>query len=191
MLCIAFPELCPTFSIHLTIALLFKSSYLDSLQIRTPLHTVWPQSMAELIRDTAFGHFVRFVSHGKSLQFIEEKDPSLWKRYLDREQIGNMAAFGKTSLTSEELEQKDASPSPQHQCSDGLRADGNLISSSGETSQTRRGEKERRLGDNLHSTLTGQHIDSEKGRDASFVSWYGDKDPEVGIPICTCVICLQ
>lgn len=41
--------------------------------------------MGDLIQDTMFGKVVRFATKGKYLQYSEERDPSLWKQYLDRQ----------------------------------------------------------------------------------------------------------
>ena len=50
--------------------------------------------MTDLIRDTAFGHLVRFATRGKYLQFAEEADPSVWTRYLDEKKSGYLAYHG-------------------------------------------------------------------------------------------------
>ena len=119
--------------------------------------------MAELIRDTVFGHFVRLLTHGRVLQYAEEKDPSLWKAYIDREQTKNMALFGNTEGTESEKNNKSKEELP----------------SSEESSQTRDGNTEGREHNQLHSTLTAQRVDTEKGRDITMVFWFGDDDPEV------------
>ena len=119
--------------------------------------------MAELIRDTAFGHLLRLITKGKVLQYAEEKDPRLWKQYIDRDQTKNMAMFGNPEGT--ELEKKtdmdDAPPSSE------------------ESSQTRTGDADQREHNRLHSTITAQRVDTEKGRDITMVTWFGDDDPEV------------
>ena len=122
--------------------------------------------MAQLIRDTVFGHAVRLITNGRYLQYAEEQDPTLWKQYLDREQTRNMALHGNSEGPGEEdkLEKDDA----------------NLPSE--ESSQTRVGNGELQE-HQLSSTITGQVIDPEKGRDITIVTWFGDMDPEV------CVSC--
>lgn len=50
--------------------------------------------MTDLIRDTAFGHLVRFITRGKYLQFAEEADPTVWTRYLDEKKSGYLAYHG-------------------------------------------------------------------------------------------------
>lgn len=119
--------------------------------------------MAELIRDTVFGHFVRLLTKGRVLQYAEEKDPKLWKQYVDREQTRNMALFGNIEGTEpeEKNESKDVLPSSE------------------ESSQTRTEDADGREHNQLHSTLTAQRVDTEKGRDTTVVTWFGDDDPEV------------
>jgi len=47
--------------------------------------------MLELIRDSAFGHCVRLVTRGKYLQYPEERDPEIWKKYVSHEKSGYAA----------------------------------------------------------------------------------------------------
>ena len=120
--------------------------------------------MSELIRDTVFGHFVRLITNNRVLQYAEEKDPSLWKQYLDREQTKNMALYGNTEgpTSSEKLKEANANASSE------------------ESSQTRagNGDLEEEREHQLSSTITGQRIDTEKGRDVTMVAWFGENDPE-------------
>lgn len=136
--------------------------------------------MSELIRDTAFGHLVRFLTKGRALQYAEEKDPSLWKQYLNRDQTKNMALYGHPGdETPEEKQERESVPVSETQSSTNGngngKGNGNGASLSDESSQTRAGDGEHQLS----STLTGQKIDPEKGRDVTMVTWFGDNDPEV------------
>lgn len=116
--------------------------------------------MAELMRDTVFGHFVRLISKRKYFQYAEERDPKLWKQYLDREQTKNMALYGNTNGPSgDEGSEKEVVNTPSE-----------------ESSQARAEEEEH--DHQLSSTITGQVIDPEKGRDVTMVTWFGDNDPE-------------
>ena len=117
--------------------------------------------MAELIRDTVFGHFVRLITKQRYLQYAEERDPKLWKQYLDRGQTKNMALYGNTNGPSE----------------DEMSEKGGVNTPSGGSSETTAEGEEREQ--QLSSTITGQVIDPEKGRDVTMVTWFGDKDPEV------------
>lgn len=119
--------------------------------------------MAELIRDTVFGHFVRLITKGRVLQYAEEKDPELWKKYTDREQTKDMALFGNPEgiFSEEKQDREDTSPS------------------SGNSSQTRTADEDSQEHNQFHSTITGQRVDTEKGRDATMVTWFSDDDSEV------------
>ena len=72
--------------------------------------------MSELIRDTVVGHILRFLTKGRVLQYAEEKDPSLWKQYLDRDQSKNMALYGHTGDEAlEEKQERESSPTDETQ----------------------------------------------------------------------------
>lgn len=132
--------------------------------------------MSELIRDTVFGHIVRFVTKARVLQYAEEKDPSLWKQYLHRDQTKNMALYGHPGdETPEEKQERESAPVSETQSN----ANGDVIGANGseESSQIRAGGREHQLS----STVTGQKIDPEKGRDTTMVTWFGENDPEVRI----------
>ena len=117
--------------------------------------------MTELMRDTVFGHFVRLITKHRYFQYAEERDPKLWKQYLDREQTRNMALHGNTNGPPiDDNSEKEIVNTPSDVSSD-ARVGGE--------------EPEQQLS----STITGQVIDPEKGRDVTMVTWFGDKDPEV------------
>lgn len=121
--------------------------------------------MAELIRDTAFGHIVRFVSRGKLLQYQEERDPSLWKKFLDEKQSGYLAHHGTTDPPEDGEEPETLG---------GVRTreekESEKRSDSNSSSQTGVGEGVNRA--------SGVKVDPEKGKDLEVISWYGDNDPE-------------
>ncbi|KAL8950689.1 MAG: hypothetical protein Q9222_003275 [Ikaeria aurantiellina] len=108
--------------------------------------------MAEFIRDTAFGHIVRIITRGKSLQYAEDKDPSLWRKYMSDEKTMRMAHHGNP-------EKETAGDAP--------------LPSSEESSRTRAGDEQ------PINEPTGQPIDQEKGRDTNVVDWFDEHDPEV------------
>ena len=117
--------------------------------------------MTELMRDTVFGHFVRLITKHRYFQYAEERDPKLWKQYLDREQTRNMALHGNaTGPSADDNSEKEIINTPSDVSSD---------------ARVVREEHEQQLS----STITGQVIDPEKGRDVTMVTWFGDNDPEV------------
>ena len=114
----------------------------------------------ELIRDTVVGHALRLVSGGKILPYAEDKDPNLWKRYVDREKTADMAHHGHTG--PEEADGDDANSPRDSQTA--IRRTPTTASSRDE---------------DVPRNAVGDRIDQEKGRDINVVHWYGDNDPEV------------
>lgn len=130
--------------------------------------------MSELIRDTAFGHIVHFVSKGKLLQYAEERDPNLWKLYIHRDQTKNIALHGNTDgQVPDEKEKRDGADSSEASS----RTRHGDEESEYRMNRARTAEEERQY--QMSSTVTGQRIDTEKGRDITMVTWFGDNDPEV------------
>jgi len=131
--------------------------------------------MKELVRDTVVGHLLRLATRGKVLQFEEERDPSLWKRYVDKEKSGRMAHHGTVEEEKKnEQEGNDTSDdSAQEQQRAGV-AGGDTTANTRNSSDTRVGSAEARRND-----VSGVPVDAEKGRDVSIVTWFGDNDPEV------------
>ena len=130
--------------------------------------------MTEMIRDTAFGHILRLVTGGRVLQYEEDKDPSVWKRYIDKEKSGRMAHHGTVEEEKKEEEGKktgneDAGEDQQPDRQQGSHG-----------AQASRNSSNTQLGDETpRNEVSGVPIDSEKGRDASIVTWFSDEDPEV------------
>lgn len=111
--------------------------------------------MAELMRDTLVGDFIRIFSGHRILPYAEEKDPSLWKRYVHHEKTDRMAHHGH--IQEETEEEQD------------------------ERRHRRRSSETTAVGDEQPTNLvTGHVIDKEKGRDINVVHWYGEDDPEAG-----------
>jgi DHA1 family multidrug resistance protein-like MFS transporter len=119
--------------------------------------------VVDLLRDSPFGHLVRLVSRGKLLQYPEERDPSLWKRYVNQEKSGFVAHHGNTQEPGEEVEELSRVR--------GIRErDGHDSETS---SHTRVGEG--------HNEASGVRVDTEKGKDAHVIDWDGPDDPQVRI----------
>ncbi|KAL9613404.1 MAG: hypothetical protein Q9167_002052 [Letrouitia subvulpina] len=106
--------------------------------------------MAELVRDTVFGHLLRLATRGRVLQYAEQKDPSLWRAYLSDEKTRGMAQHGQPEPT----------------------AHNEPVPSSEDSSRTRAGD------DRDANEATGQRIDTEKGRDMNVVEWFDENDSE-------------
>jgi len=128
--------------------------------------------MAVLLRDTAFGRILRVVSGKKIFRYAEERDPSIWKRYVDVEGSANLAHHG----THEPAEEGQGSPErvtgDLHQQSDDEKekdadeSDGTQIPSNNS------------YGDEPINYASGVKVHPEHGKDVHLVTWYGDDDPE-------------
>lgn len=131
--------------------------------------------MAELIRDTAFGHLLRFLSRGKLLQFAEERDPTIWTRYIDEKKSGHLAHHGDTNPPEDGEEINGLGGVRTREAQNTLEAPAHRASPAGSQSDQ---SSRTRVGDDNVNHVSGIKIDSEKGRDIHLVSWYGDDDPE-------------
>ena len=131
--------------------------------------------MTELIRDTAFGHLIRFVSRGKYLKFQEEEDISVWTRYIDEKKSGHLAHHGNTEppedgaemegiggVRTREKENELQAPLDKRRLSDDKSID---------SSRTRASDEEAAV-----NHASGMKVDPEKGKDVYLVSWYGSND---------------
>jgi DHA1 family multidrug resistance protein-like MFS transporter len=144
--------------------------------------------MKELFRDTTTGHVLRLITKGRILQYEEDRDPSLWQRYIDKEKSGRMAHHGHTG--EEEKEEKDDEKNDSGEDESGPGKDESFENDSStqrpageERNQenARRSSSDTRVGaDGTHrNEVSGVAVDPEKGRDVSIVTWYGENDPEV------------
>jgi hypothetical protein len=116
--------------------------------------------VADLIRDSPFGHIVRLVTRQKYFQYPEEKDPKLWKKYVHEEKSAYMAHHGTAEPPEEETDElKDLR---------GVRS----------REQGYGSNSERTLGEGVNEA-SGARVDPEKGKDKHVISWFGDEDPQV------------
>lgn len=130
---------------------------------------VW-LDMTELIRDTAFGHLVRFVSRGKLLKYAEEADPSLYKNYIDQKASGYLADHGDTNPREDGTE-PDALKSEKE-------TNGQDPSKTRSSSQGT-GDTKVESDDDTHvNQASGVKVDPEKGQDKHVIGWWGDNDTE-------------
>jgi DHA1 family multidrug resistance protein-like MFS transporter len=134
--------------------------------------------MKELIRDTVFGHGLRLITRGRVLQYEEDRDPSLWKRYIDKEKSGKMAHHGTTEdeEKEEEKEKDDESKSSGNDEERQPTAEQSAAETSRHSSDTRVGSPGVQ-----RNEISGVKVDPEKGRDVSIVTWFSEDDPEVSI----------
>lgn len=120
--------------------------------------------MKELVRDTVVGHLLRLATREKVLQYEEERDQSLWKRYVDKKKSGRMAHHGNVEEEEKEETGDTSDDNTQEQQRAGI-AEGNTISDTRNSSDTRVGGREAQ-----RNEVSGVPVDPEKGRDVSIVS---------------------
>ena len=106
--------------------------------------------VADLIRDSPFGHIVRLVTRKKCFQYPEEKDPSLWKKYVNQEKSGYVAHHGDTSPPEEESREL-------------RQARGMREREGSESEQTEVGDE--------YNYASGARVDQEKGKDHHIVDY--------------------
>ena len=103
--------------------------------------------MTELIRDTVFGHLLRWVSGGKILSHPEDIDVGLWKKYVHHEKTARIASHGHTD---------EPEPTREWHQSD--------------SSDDTKGEGQPRKND------LGMQVDPEKGKDLNVIH-FEENDP--------------
>ncbi|KAI8936510.1 hypothetical protein NX059_006915 [Plenodomus lindquistii] len=116
--------------------------------------------VADLIRDSAFGHVVRLVSRGKLFPYDEEKTPEIWKKYLNEKKSAYVAYHGSTEAPEEEPEELETAR--------GLRSRERQDSETSSRTQVADGFNE----------ASGVRVDPEKGKDVYVVDWYDENDPQ-------------
>ncbi|KAH7054530.1 putative caffeine resistance protein 5 [Macrophomina phaseolina] len=117
--------------------------------------------MKDLIRDSVFGKVVRFVTRQKYLQYPEERDPSIWEKYVDRGNSSNHALWS-ASLPTQHTSVRDESDDEGKRSVD---AEKPREGSDTESPSPPRGNQ-----DDAAAT--------ENGRDMLMVTWYGPDDPD-------------
>jgi len=113
--------------------------------------------VADLIRDSPFGHIVRLVTRNKVFQYPEERDPGLWKKYVHEEKSGYMAHHGTVEP-------------PEEESQDLNNARGVRARDSDSSARTEVGDG--------YNAASGAKVDPEKGKDKYVIDWYGDDDPQ-------------
>lgn len=145
--------------------------------------------MTELIRDTTFGHLVRFVTRKRFLKYAEEADPSLWKQFINEDASGNAAHHGTIEPKEQQKkEEGEASSDDEKNELDrhltgahsigGIRTRDEYDKNQGDQSSGS-SDRTRIPDDGTVNIPSGVKIDSEKGRDIWVVDWFGPNDPEV------------
>lgn len=137
-----------------------------------------------VLRDSAFGSLVRLATKGKYFRFLDERNPELWKEYVNQKKSGHLAHHG----TAEPDEDGDGA---SLQGIGGVRTregrgfdtekDGELESEKDRDSSEGSPDAKRRLSKEEgteYNRASGIKLDPEKGRDLHLIDWLDD-DPEV------------
>ena len=135
------------------------------------------QKMAELIRDTAFGHLIRFVFRKRFLKFAEEEDPSIWTRYIDEKKSGYLAYHGSSVPPEDGFDMQGIEGVRTRENQYSFRPPPHVF-----RTVSRRWSHRSEEQDGAMNLASGVQVDPEKGKDVHVVSWYSDDDPEM---VCT------
>ncbi|EXJ92341.1 hypothetical protein A1O3_00891 [Capronia epimyces CBS 606.96] len=125
--------------------------------------------MAELFRDTVAGQLLRLITGKRILQYPEERDASIWQKYVNLEKSTNMAMHGSTDPPAAEETGELATRAPSYDRAHRHSEQSPSSSSSSTTFED---------GNGLVNTVSEQKVDVENGRVADIVDWYGPDDPE-------------
>ncbi|KAF2495965.1 benomyl/methotrexate resistance protein [Lophium mytilinum] len=127
--------------------------------------------VSDLIRDSAFGHLVRLSTGNKYFTYAEERDPNLWKKYVNEVKSGNFAHHGHAGDVSDDEDR------PSRHLG-GVRTREARHSSEDSAKSLSDSEKSEEPNEGTHNIASGVRLDPEKGRDIHLIDWYGPDDPE-------------
>ncbi|KAK1719501.1 multidrug resistance protein [Colletotrichum acutatum] len=116
----------------------------------------------ELLRDTAFGHVVRFVTKRKlrQFQYYENRYSEVWREYVDADKTVNVVRYGQVEPPDKEFDETNNEDAK-------FWRRGTSIYSA----------RTRVLGDEENNKLSGTRIDPEKGKNIHLVAFLPN-DPE-------------
>ena len=136
--------------------------------------------MAELFRDTVVGKMLRLMSGGKLYPFAEERDPSIFQRYIHHDKTQEMASYGRLLEDHEKQNPEGGNTGSEKEINKPNNDAPKPNSTSHETSRTRVSQEGNRTEQfTRKENAIGHKIDPEKGRDTNIVEWYGPDDSEV------------
>ena len=129
--------------------------------------------MKELLRDSAFGQVVRFLSGRRLFRYPEEDDPNILTRFIDEKESAYLANHGDTSPPDDEsaLNGLQGIRTQEQQVS--LFPPARLWSLERTQSYNSRASAEKIQ----VNRVSGAKVDPEKGKDLHLVTWAGDDDP--------------
>lgn len=160
--------------------------------------------MSDIFRDSFVGQVLRLVTNNRILQFPEEKDPSIYDRFINVEKSARLARTGSS------VEPPEASRPPNRRI-DSIGNDvekkeppanntaSTPISNSRRSSDTEVDPEKQQDAESLPkppaedsgsssdtdsdpnaliNTVSNTKVDPERGRDIHLVDWWGPEDPE-------------
>merc|ERR1711881_98582 len=120
----------------------------------------------------SFGHIVRFITRTRVFKFIDERDPSIWKRVVNEEKSGYMAHHGTTEPHGDDSDAEDG------QGLGGVRTREEKGNDKDDdpSDRPRDSSQDTQVPDG-HNHVSGVKIDPEKGRDVHLIDFLPN-DPE-------------
>jgi DHA1 family multidrug resistance protein-like MFS transporter len=131
----------------------------------------------DLVRDSAFGQIVRVITNRKVLQYPEEKDPELWRKWISEEKSANAARYG--AIEPPEEEDSDEKSDVEREREGSRSRHSNPESTA--TSHTRIPD------DATVNETSGVRVDPEKGMDKTVIQFLPG-DPGVCYDLAVLVI---
>lgn len=119
--------------------------------------------MADLFRETTFGHLVRLVTKKKYFQYQEEIDPSLYKHFIDEKKSGYLAHHGDTNPPEDGAEPETLGGVRTREGRYELETPPRM------STQNRSSSEQTRVEDGDVNWVSGVKIDNEKGKDVALV----------------------
>ncbi|PWY84823.1 MFS general substrate transporter [Aspergillus heteromorphus CBS 117.55] len=122
--------------------------------------------MSTLIQDSIAGHALRLLSRGRLFRYAEEKDPSLWRRFVNLDKSGRMAETGHPG------------PEPEPDADSGSMTQVPSSRSQRRPPITQYPSQAWSSNGQRYQGMTGATINPEKGRDVNVVDWWDENDRE-------------
>lgn len=126
--------------------------------------------MIELFRETACGQLIRLVTRNKYLQYPEEKNPELWRKFVNKDKSSNMARYGQPDEPQPENEDDEKKDDDDDNDSSEKGGD----SADPASAEDHRGVERQ---ESRYNDASGVKVDPEKGKDVTMIDWDGDDDP--------------
>jgi DHA1 family multidrug resistance protein-like MFS transporter len=114
---------------------------------------------SDIFRDSVFGHLVRVATSDKFFYYDEERDSSLWKKFVNEGKSGNLAHH----VTADDLSDDEDRPSRQLGGIGTREARNVSEDSEKDSSDVEKPDTPGMPDDGTHNVASGVRVDSEKG----------------------------